>query len=225
MQVFIKTLTGKTITCEISLRDSTDSLKGLIRSKEGIPHDQQRLIYAGRQLEDRQCLCDYGIMRESTIHLCLRLRGGGLEATFSDVSNARGFVKGSWSKTAPAWRVAAQGMFLLGECGNPGCEAYGREVIMNKKHGVFDLILDRATATCPVCSKSVVPQSCGFNNCSWRWAGKKSGGEEQGLSAWKEVGDYPDFSVPSVAGTVQWSRLVIETRPQPSEEPCGVCCR
>jgi ankyrin repeat protein len=109
-QIFVKTITGRTITILVQATSTTALVKGLIEDREGVPADQQRLVFAGRLLDDGQTLADHNIQRESTLHLVLRLRGSdarlkdALRRTGVTLRCARGVALAEYTW---AWNAAA----------------------------------------------------------------------------------------------------------------------
>ena len=129
-------------------------------------------------MEDNRTLNGYNILRESTLHLVLRLLGSGdinFPLEFADVE--KGLIQNlNFSDNAPRWRVAIEGLNLFGLCENPNCQAFKKEVI-HKVGFTFGYNLQEKVAKgdmkCPICYGVFVPKTCGFWKCEYKIEGEK----------------------------------------------------
>lgn len=162
-QVFVKTLTGKTMTFNVWPPTTVLDVKRMIQDSEGIPADQGCLVFAGNRLDDpNRTLWEYCIMRESTLHLILRLRGGGCESFEYASMDVKDMTRASASKadeTTPRWQMFNAGLVCSGYCSNTDCPsrkdpAAGDKIEVSLRFGAQDMgtLMTPGAVKCRECS-------------------------------------------------------------------------
>lgn len=174
----VMTLTGKTIDIAANTSESVLDIKGKIYDKEGIPIDQQHLMFCGLNLCNSGHLFEYNIGNEPTFHLVTRLRPLidpllYWKPTFAGYLTKKDTNSPKFAETGPAWKAVNQGLCLEGICNNKECPAYNDMVIINHNFGSVDIISASQTAKCPICSTTVESPAIAVNNCHYTLSGIK----------------------------------------------------
>ena len=233
MQLFIKTGSGPAICLNVHPWFTIEDVKVLIRMRKGIPVDQNRWFFAGKQLQNERTLMDYKICHESTAHMILRVRGGGPEPVLPLLlSNLEDRDDIKFNKSAPKWRSAEPGLCLEGPCKNDKCRAFRKMVICNMGLCEFSLAIDGNRVKCPICWNKVIAVTTAFNNCQFYFFGvyrvpTTDGGIVHKQSAPQTVGDvykrFDEWKTDGTSAVVAWEFLKIVTV-APSAEIGFVCC-
>lgn len=180
-------------TLDVGVSETTSRLLERLQERGDIPvRSRLELRIANktvRDSEDDVDLLELGVRPGDTIRVVittakrpffLRLGSGvaykaGRSAAFVDVSHSGGMTRHAWSTDCPSWRVTRPGLCLEGRCRNDQCKAHGEMVVMNKAFNDFDLIRDADSTACPECKQKLPPSTCAFNNCMWKFDGRKTG--------------------------------------------------
>jgi len=164
MVIFVKTLTGTTITIDIKSTETILNLKKKIKLITGMSVKQQRLLCHGKQLSNGLTLEYYKIKNEDTIHLCLALRGGG-GFNFATMENLRQIElidDGPEHLT-----ITKKGLFLVGICTNDRCVILNNEYVSSQGMGIFDAEYLNNNCICPKCNLQSNHKEVGFYECDF----------------------------------------------------------
>lgn len=204
----VQTLTNKIIELDVDLEDTVETLKQIIQDKEGIPPDQQRLIYGSTQLEDKRTLATYNVQHNAVLHLILRLRGGG-SPPVTCVDPSKGMVQRAFGD-GPKWRIKKNGTSLLGICTNLECDAFKDQVVCN--FGYDQVNMMQVEPLCPECDEVVSPMGGTwrplFSHCYLRVLGLRAETNATLTSTdWIDCTSFGYHECPESAESVKWQSL------------------
>ncbi|CAF1109355.1 unnamed protein product [Rotaria sordida] len=224
MRIFITSTVGNSTSYVFDVEKTTTirELKEKYVQKAKRQQDLEKILLELDGIEfgeDDKTLFDYNIESDSMLNLIYYDfvgRNPCFGRRFVDVSNNAGLKRVEWGKTAPDWRIAYPGLCLEGICKNKHCVANGNQVIMSLGYIEFDVVggPSRETTKCPKCFKFVNPILCGFNNCWWKYEGKKQLDESEAPefveNDWQEADNAYHYFDENKSGIVHWRYLILK---------------
>ena len=172
--IYVRTLTGKTVTLEVEISDTIEKIKTKIQEKEGIPPDQQKLFFSGKELEDNLNLEHYNIIYSSTLNLVIK---HSIKRLAEDQKISPKKIK--LNKNGTSNRKVTNGINFYGICKNEKCQEYSKEVVYQFGYGDFDSRFNSDNIVCPSCKNIFPIEACGFLYCKYSFIiGKKNGNDK-----------------------------------------------
>ena len=231
-QIFVVTLTGKSITIDnVDAAHTIGDIKEKISQKEKISFSDLRILYQSRTLEDERHLHHYQIVNESNLRLVVRLRGGGT-ASFMMREPAPGNVEiFDKNEMGEGSSSIDKGLNLKAKCSNTACEYYNKDIWVSSgisHDGPFDLRTEANRSRCPHCDALTdSATNLGFYDCSYSYSGKYNDGEEVKEAAGKYTTPPNKFAtLPEEVEQLDWIKLDITVTPRKKWFSCltGCCC-
>ncbi|CAF4047554.1 unnamed protein product [Rotaria sp. Silwood1] len=231
MKVAIQTLIGHGRTYDFDVKNSITvrQLKQLFSKETRNQFDLEQMSLIHIQTrdvldKDNETLEYYDVEDGSILQLqdltIVSRNIGSLGLRFVELGDGTGIERVKWATEAPRWRIAGRGLCFEGICENPECKAFGKQVVMTIGYKEFDVVSDsdETTTACPICKRYVDPIICGFNNCWWRFQGKKKGEQASGQAPercscdWQRTDDEYHYFNQQKNGLVRWLTLKIEAK-------------
>jgi len=224
MKITIETLTGVSngYTFDVSPQTTIRQLKQLyLQASKDTENLERKILAVGKTplLDNEKTLEDYNVTNDCDLALVELDMQGGRGFNFANLSKEEALKVQDWSSSAPSWRVAKPGLCLEGFCRKTGCAAANKQVVIPVGFGDFDVGDNvHEQSLCPKCGDYVDPITCGFNNCWWKFEGKKKNPAESGRppskcsSEWAFADNKYHYFDQNISGFVEWTKLVIYTR-------------
>jgi hypothetical protein len=225
LRIFIRTLTDKILVLHVDSTSTVSTLKAIVKDRIDTTYEDQRLLFAGKLLEDdKQTLHDVNICNNCTVIMIRKNK----ETTTQNDTNTSKTLRNNRTIKENDWFSAGDGINLHGTCQNNRCDAFQKDVIVQLGYGMYDVITQKhEICLCPGCHQQFNVDKCGFQNCSYMMRGMKQlkeGTEMVQWTNWKEtmISTWEMFEF-FTENQEDWVTLKFYVNKQKMGKCCGIC--